>query len=334
MKTNKTRRFSLPRILRIAFKTLFGLLALSVLLSAIAADRLTVAKRSFTPDTPLTYGMRYEDVIFPAREDGLKIAAWYIPVEGQAAANTPAIVMVHGWTASRTIGYNQHFLNMAKALHEAGFAVMMIDLRGHGQSEAAHVSFGVYERRDVLAAIDDLLARGHQPGKIGLLGTSMGAASVIGAAAENPAVGAVVTDSLFAEVYPVIEGQWVAVSGIPTIYLHTTLTMFELMHGYDLATARPVEEIKQVAPRPLLMIHCQADAQIPIDHFQRLQAAAPWAETWLVDECRHAEIYEFVPQEYDQKVVGFFKAGLLQEEMVYPALDVRVPALTSKFSIQ
>ncbi len=308
----KPKRSRLWRIVGITAIVLLVILIVGYLaVGAIAADRLTYAQRLFTTDTPQNHGMSYEDVTFPAREDGLKIAAWYIPAdESQAADNSSAIVMVHGWNASRTNGFNQHFLDLAQALHQSGFTVLMIDLRGHGQSGDSRFTFGRLERRDVLAAIDYLLARGHQPGKIGLLGTSMGAASVIAAAAENQAVGAVVTDSLFAEIYPVIKGLWASKSGLPQIFLYPTRWMFRLENGYDIASSRPIDEIGQIAPRPLLMIHCQVDTDVPVDHFNRLQQTAPWVQTWLVQECRHAEIYEFVPQEYNQKIVDFFTAGL------------------------
>ena len=310
MNQKNTRYIYLPHLINIANTILFFASLILLLLCTLAAEVLTVTSRKSTGETPQTYGMRYEEVTLSAQEDGLEIAAWYIPVEGQSPEQVPAIVMVHGWTASRTVGFNQHFLQMAQELHKSGMAVMMIDLRGHGESEAAHVSFGVYERRDVLAAIDELLRRGHPESKIGLLGTSMGAASVVGAAAEHPAVGAVVTDSLFADIHPVLEGQWRAVSGLPPALLQVTLGMFKAMNGYELTASRPIDEIAQLSGRPLMMIHCQADNLIPLEQFQRLQQAAPWAETWLVEECQHAEIYEYVAQEYSQKVVGFFEAGL------------------------
>ncbi len=324
MNTSHSHHNNIFRLLNISSTILFNITAMLLLLCSLAAEVLTVSRRVSTGDTPQTYGMRYEEVTFPAREDGVEIAAWYIPVDEQAPTQTPAIVLVHGWTASRTVGFNQHFLSMARDLHEAGFAVMMIDLRGHGESEAAHVSFGVYERRDVLAAIDELLQRGHPAGRIGLLGTSMGAASVVGAAAEHPAVGAVVTDSLFADIQPVIEGQWSQTSGLPLFILDTTLGIFEGINGYELTASRPIEEIAQIAPRPLMMIHCQADSHIPLEQFESLKAAAPWAETWLVEECRHADIYEYMPQEYSQKVVGFFEVGLAMTEIAGGEMEVRV----------
>lgn len=308
----KIKRSRLGRVLRISAIVVVVLLIAGYLaIGGIAANKLTLAQRMFTDDTPQKHGMAYEDVNIPARVDGLNIAGWYIPAdEGQTADRSKAIVMVHGWNASRTNGFNQHFLDLAQALHQAGFSVLMIDLRGHGQSADSHFTFGRLERRDVLAAIDFLLERGHQPGKIGLIGTSMGAASVIGAAVEDQAVGAVATDSLFAEIYPVIKGMWVKQSGLPMIFLYPTRWMFYVENGYDLVSARPIDEIGKIAPRPLLLINCQQDTYIPLEQFQRLREAAPWAETWSVDECRHAEIYEFVPQEYNQKMVNFFQAGL------------------------
>jgi alpha/beta superfamily hydrolase len=61
-------------------------------------------------------------------------------------------------------------------------------LRGHGQSADAPFTFGIYERRDVEGAIDWLKSQGFESGKIGVLGVSMGAASVIGAAAGDRAL--------------------------------------------------------------------------------------------------------------------------------------------------
>lgn len=138
----------------------------------------------------------------------------------------------------------------------------------------------------------------------------MGAASVIGAAAENPAIGAVVTDSLFAEIYPVIKGLWRKQSGLPMIFLYPTRWMFRLMNGFDLASARPIEEISKLDGRPLLMIHCKLDTDVPVEHNQRLAQTVPWAETWVVEPCQHAEIYDDMPEAYANKVINFYERAI------------------------
>jgi pimeloyl-ACP methyl ester carboxylesterase len=244
--------------------------------------------------------MGYEDVTIPAREDGLSIAA-YIPVAGQAPTRRLPSSGAR-LECQPHIGFNKHFLDLAQALHQAGFAVLMIDLRGRKRS--AHLLWHIERRTSWQASIicsPKVTSLGRSA-----CGTSSGAAAVLGAAAEEPAVGALVTDSLFAESYPIMKVLW-RLRSAPMAFFYPTVGMFRLMYGYDLASAHPIAELAQIPPRPLLMIHCQADDHIPVEQFYQLKQAAPWAETWLVQDCRHSEIYEFVPQEYDQKVVGFFE---------------------------
>src|SRR5512147_2166395 len=101
---------------------------------AIAANALTMPKRDFEAGvTPASIGLAYEDVRFGARDGAVEIAGWYIPSDSGA----PVIVMVHGRDASRTAAVKGNFLQEAKMLHDGGFGVLMIDLRGHGQSSDA-----------------------------------------------------------------------------------------------------------------------------------------------------------------------------------------------------
>jgi len=101
-----------------------------------------------------------------------------------SAPNQRAIILVHGRDNSRTNGFCDQFVSFANQLHKAGFSVLMIDLRGHGQSADSRYTFGIKERQDILGGVDWLEGRGYQPGKIGVLGYSLGAGSVIGAALE------------------------------------------------------------------------------------------------------------------------------------------------------
>ena len=71
-----------------------GLLVLLVVayfgIGAVAANILTQPKRVFDPAlNPGIYGLEYEEVRFPARGDGLEIAAWYIPSEQNEQRDHP-----------------------------------------------------------------------------------------------------------------------------------------------------------------------------------------------------------------------------------------------------
>ena len=291
-------------------------------IGGMAASQLTLPKRVFDPSlSPAAYNLSYENLSIPARNDQLQIAAWYIPSD----ENRRAIILVHGRDNSRTNGFVDHFVSFANVLHEAGFSVLMIDLRGHGQSADSRYYFGLRERWDILGAVDWLEARGYQPGTIGVLGYSLGAASVIGAASEEQDIGAIWIDSAYADVKSVIEGSWREESGLPLAFLYSTQLMARFLYGFDITASRPIDEIAGIAPRPIYMAHCREDRMIPIAHMDRLLAVASNTQTWIIPDCdqhklpedivpekynHHALGYNLQPVEYEQRVIQFFDESL------------------------
>jgi len=288
--------------------TVIGLLVIAFLgIGGVAAGQLTLPKRVFDLNlNPGAFNLQYEEVRYPARGDGLEIAAWYIP----SAANQRAIILVHGRDNSRTNGFEDKFVSFASVLQKAGFSVFMIDLRGHGQSADSRFTFGIKERFDVLGAVDWLRAHGFQDGKIGVLGYSLGAASVIGAAAEEPNINAIWIDSAYADIKSVIERNWVKESGLPQVFLTSTEWMIQALYGYNITASRPIDEIGKIAPRPIYMAHCVEDQMIPISHMDQLLTVALNTQTWVIKGCQHALGYSLVPDEYNQKVIQFFQANL------------------------
>jgi dipeptidyl aminopeptidase/acylaminoacyl peptidase len=309
-------------IIRIILIVVILLIIAYLGIGAYAASVFTLPARNFNPElNPGKYGLEYEELRIPARNDKLEIAAWYIPSD----QNQHAIILVHGKDNSRTNGFVDLFVPFAAKLHEAGFSVMMIDLRGHGQSADSRFYFGIKERQDVLGAVDWLEQHGYQAGKIGVLGYSLGAGSVIGAASEEQDIGAVWVDSAYADIRSVLVRSWVTVTGAPQVFMYSTEWMVRLLYGYDISAARPIDEIGKIAPRPIFLAHCQKDNLIPISHLDRLLAGAQNTQSWIITDCdqsnlsepivpdmynNHAIGYYFQPDEYAQKVIQFFNESL------------------------
>ena len=293
-------------ILRIAIGLAALLLAAYLLISALAANMLTVPRRAPENRTPAALSLAYDDVRFPSREDNLEIAGWYIPRLG----SRKAVVLVHGWNSNRSAEFQGRFVDFGAALHDRGFAVMMIDMRGHGASGDGHFSFGIRERHDVEGAVDWLERQGFQPGSIGVLGVSMGAATGIGAAADDPDIGALVEDCSFADIKPLIEREWSNNTPLPQFFLPSTVLMGRLLFGYAIWDARPVDVIGKIAPRPVLIIHGGGDRFIPVEHGRQLKAAAPSAEYWEVPGADHARSYAADPGAYVDRVASFFERKL------------------------
>jgi alpha-beta hydrolase superfamily lysophospholipase len=81
----------------------------------------------------------------------------------------------------------------ATRLQQQGYGVLLFDLRNHGESEGNLTSLGLYEVRDVQAAVKYVLSRPEvNSDGIALLGDSMGAATVLQALPSLPDVKAVV----------------------------------------------------------------------------------------------------------------------------------------------
>lgn len=136
-------------------------------------------------ENPSKYGLDYEDVNFEAR-DGVQLSGWLVK-----GGTDKIIIQSHFGVQCSRCGFTQegkglmknalwtsdiHFLDQAKYLVEAGYSVLMYDMRNHGDSEQkGWVSWGIEERKDVVAAIKFISEhKAYQNAPIGLLSICMG----------------------------------------------------------------------------------------------------------------------------------------------------------------
>ena len=305
-----------------------GLLTLGYVgISSYIAELLVYENPKAIVKTPASMGLRFANVTFPSRDDHVGLKGWFIPgvLPGGRLTADRVIVAVHGLRTNRE-SPGDHLLQLSGELARHGLGVLSFDMRGMGESPPAPLSMGNLEQRDVLGAVDFLrtgtlpFPELGRPRTIGGLGISMGAATLLLAAAREPAIRAVVSDSAYADAAPLLEREipkhTVAVVGrIPWAFAPSALLMARVLYGVDLFNARPVDSVARIAPRPLLLIHGAADDYVPISNFQLLDAAAraPAAarvSTWVVPATRHAQAFKNTGSVYVARVVGFFDAGL------------------------
>lgn len=272
-------------------------------LCAYAASVLTSPPRNVDPNvSPSQLGLEYRDVRFPSRTPGLELAGWYLSDPN----STRALVMVHGHTSSRSAEFGGHFVDLVAAMRRRGFAVLAFDLRGHGQSGTSPIGFGSMEHDDVAGAIDWLRTQGFADGHIGVYGISMGGAAAIRAVADDPGVAAIVTDGAPAAVIEEVRREWAEASGLPDFFLPGTLLIGKLRYGLDMEASPALAAIPRIAPRPALLIHGLADTRIPSSNAERLAAALPSAELWLIPGADHSQCYQADPTAYSARIGDFF----------------------------
>lgn len=134
--------------------------------------------------TPADVGLGFETRAIPTT-DGVTLAGWYLPTTDGAA-----VVLLHGAGSTRS-----DVLDEAVVLADAGFGVLLVDARGHGESGGRAMDFGWYGEEDVTAAVDVLAGMpGVDPGRLGVVGLSMGGEQALGASGVDRRVRAVVAE--------------------------------------------------------------------------------------------------------------------------------------------
>lgn len=298
-----------------------GLLVISALLvffyvSASIILALAIAYRPQRPitRTPSSLGLSYRDITFYSREDHLLLRGWFIPgilPDGRLTVDR-TIIQVHGANSNRAF-----VLDMNAALVHHGIAVLTFDTRGNGESAPAPAGGGYFEQRDILGAVDYLrtgplpypdLGRPHA---IGGWGISVGGAALIYAAAQEPAIRAVATDSAYATLGEYMERAF----GPYFIFIPGTRFTSMMLYGIDYASVRPVDVIAKIAPRPIFLIQGAADTDILPSNMTELATAASAApgahvQTWLVPHAHHIQAYNLDRNTYIDRLVTFFQTEL------------------------
>lgn len=294
--------------------------------SIYIATQIQVAQQTPPYATPASLGLQYKDVTFPSRDDHLQIRGWFIPgvLPNGHLTSQRTIIMVHGNVNNRA-DKGMGLLNLSGDLARRGFAILAFDMRGAGESPAAPRSFGLYEQRDALGAVDFLRSgplpypQLGRPHAIAGWGESLGGAIIIMAAAQEPAIRAIVSDSAYADILPRMERDVPVGSHLPALFTPGALIAAQVLYGVDYYHTRPVDVIASIAPRPIFLIHGADDntdhATTPPSNMYTLAAAAlsgPHAnvQTWLVPGATHVQAYHVEGKVYVDRLVAFYTAAL------------------------
>ena len=217
--------------------------------------------------------------------DGVRLAAllW------EAGEGTPACVVGHGFTGSSR---NRHVRRICQALAAQSITVLAPDFRGHGRSGGFGTA-GSDEIHDVAAAVAWLRAAGYP--FVATVGWSMGGTAVLrhaGLGGDADAVVSVSAPGVWFErgTRPMRLVHWMFMSrsgrAATRLLRRTRLSAA----GWPTVPEAPAEVVGAIAPRPLLIVHGDADRYFPSHHVEALEAGAPLAEVWREPAMGHAEV--------------------------------------------
>jgi alpha-beta hydrolase superfamily lysophospholipase len=225
-------------------------------------------------------GYGHEDVLIPAGDHALR--GWLVyPDE---PGRRPLVLLVHGWGAN----YGT-LLGMAESLVEAGHAVLLFDVQGHGRNgPAAYVTVRHF-RDDVAAAARYAALRFPDRERV-LVGHSLGGAAAVLAAEHGAPVDGLVVVAAPADVLEVI-ASYLRDKGFPGGFMVVALRPFWWVRiGGTFRHLVPERKIGAVR-LPVLILQPEHDQRVPREHAVRLARAAG-ASFHLIAGAGHTDVLD------------------------------------------
>ena len=301
--SRRTRRILLAVLLYAVFCILTGIY--------VADGSLRPPRRPLTEDetgavraSAHSLDAELQDVSITAA-DGAVLRAWAIRPNHNNNRND--VILLHGLGDNRggMIGYAQMLL-------AHGFTVLMPDARAHGVSGGEFATFGLLEREDIHQWFEFLEGKDH-PRCIFGFGESMGAAQLLQSLDERADFCAVVAESPFASFreiaydrmgQPFHAGPWIGRTLLRSV-VEVGFVRARWKYKLNMGRISPEDSVAG-SEVPVLLIHGQADSNIPVRHSRLIHERNPATELWEVPGADHCGAISTAPQEFEQRVLGWF----------------------------
>jgi pimeloyl-ACP methyl ester carboxylesterase len=210
--------------------------------------------------------------------DGVRIAADYFPAKDAERGGAPVVLLLHQYRSDRT-----SWAPLIPPLHAAGFAVLAIDLRGHGESATTESRDAVLRREpaifrqiqdDVRGAYDWLAQRPDvDRARFALVGASVGCSIAIQYAAKDRSVDAIVC----------------------------------LSPGLNYMGLDSAGDLHQITGRKLLMLATEDERDAP--YTLQKQTDGVQVHVYKDRKAHGTDLFAAVP-DIDKEIVQFLKAGV------------------------
>jgi pimeloyl-ACP methyl ester carboxylesterase len=208
---------------------------------------------------PSSVGIHYAPLAFVGA-DQVPLEGWLVSAinaqqvleekENILRKKSPGVVLVHDIGQRR-----EQMLPLIKPLHEAGFVVLALNLRGGGLRAVKGETFGLRESDDVRAAVAVLR---RQPfvdtARIAIVGWGTGATAALLAARTDPQIHAVVAERPVRDAQELV--QFRIMPEVPYLSWLAPLCKwtFEMSYGVDAEETEMANFKKLFASRPVLLV--------------------------------------------------------------------------------
>lgn len=272
-------------------------------------------------------GVFFEQLQYPGSgHDPVEMSAVFASPDSDTSTRS-TVLFLHGKG-----GNSAEWRPEAMRALACGYNVLLPDLRGHGESGGAFVTYGFLETEDLDNAISHAASRfGFDPLRLGIHGCSAGATLAIELAARRVGVKALWIESPYADPKAMARHYLSLATGLPSWLLALTGRVavrravahvrreLDLVPGSGgLESMDPLRSIARVRA-PVSLVYGEADELVPPHFAARLELALPDdARVWRAANAGHChhddEPARVATLEYDRRWRDFFLGHLPVKE--------------------
>ncbi|MDU2672253.1 Predicted hydrolase of the alpha/beta-hydrolase fold [uncultured Clostridium sp.] len=212
------------------------------------------------------------------------------------------IILCHGITVN-----TNYSVKYIKPFYSRGFSIFMYDHRNHGLSGGNYTSMGYFEKFDLKTCANYIFNKLGDDISLGVLGESMGAATVLQYCAIDKRIDFCIEDCGYSDVFNLFKHRLkedYKINFTPLLYIANILMRFK--YGWNFKSASPITFIKNI-DIPVLFIHGDKDDYVPTYMVYDLfnSKTTGFKDIYIAKDAKHADALISDPNKYDA-VIGNF----------------------------
>ena len=214
------------------------------------------------------------------------------------------IILCHGITVN-----TNYSVKYIKPFYNRGFSVFMYDHRNHGLSGGTYTSMGYFEKYDLKTCANFLFNKLGPDINLGVLGESMGAATVLQYCAIDNRVSFCIEDCGYSDVFELFKHRLkedYKINFLPLLFIADII--MKVRYKWSFKSASPLTYIKNI-DIPILFIHGDMDDYVPTYMVYDLfnSKTTGFKELYIAKNAKHAEAVTSNPDKYDEIIGNFLK---------------------------
>ena len=271
-------------------------IARQIIYPSPSEDRINISAKIVSSD--------YEDITIKS-SNNVKLKGWLFH-----GKTNNLIIMIAGFKQNR-INNDYYGVMIAKELVGLGYSVLLYDNQATGESDGNYLTFGIKESKDLLSVVDFARKKGFKDEKIGIIGDSMGAISLLLASDHLKNIGALVVDSPANNVKRVMRNILKNENNVPSFFHPAVFSILKYIYNIDLDSIKPSEHVAIIPERIFLFLHGGLDTSIyPLESRELLTIANPKSKLVIFPKGKHIETYKSDPDLYRKTVFSFLSESI------------------------